>query len=84
MESVPHDGSTMGEVMIKGNTIMKGYLKSAQSTTKAFEGGWIHTGDLGVIHPDGYLALKDRAKDIVISGGENVSSIEVETVVYSH
>lgn len=84
MESVPHDGATIGEVMIKGNTIMKGYLKAEEATAKAFEGGWFHTGDLGVIHPDGYLDLKDRSKDIIISGGENISSIEIETVVYSH
>jgi len=84
MESVPHDGATIGEVMIKGNTIMKGYLKAKQATAEAFEGGWLHTGDLGVIHPDGYLELKDRSKDIIISGGENISSIEIETIVYSH
>eukprot|EP01018_Ginkgo_biloba_P006172 Gb_00510 [translate_table: standard] len=84
MESVPHDSTTVGEVMVKGNIAMSGYLKAAEATAEAFEGGWFHTGDLGVVHPDGYVELKDRSKDIIISGGENVSSIEVETVLYSH
>jgi fatty-acyl-CoA synthase len=81
---VPADGATMGEVMMRGNITMKGYLKDAQATAKAFAGGWFHTGDLGVMHPDGYLELKDRAKDIIISGGENISSIEVENVLMAH
>ncbi|GLJ08552.1 hypothetical protein SUGI_0091170 [Cryptomeria japonica] len=84
MQSVPHDGTTIGEIMIKGNVVMSGYLKNPDATEKAFEKGWFHTGDLGVVHPDGYIELKDRSKDVIISGGENVSSIEVETVLYSH
>jgi fatty-acyl-CoA synthase len=84
MEPVPHDGTTMGEVMFRGNVVMKGYFKSPSATQKAFEGGWFHSGDLGVIHPDGYVQLKDRSKDIIISGGENISSIEVEEVLYAH
>jgi 3-(methylthio)propionyl---CoA ligase len=81
---VPADGATMGEVMMRGNVVMKGYLKNPSATTKAFAGGWFHTGDLGVMHPDGYIQLKDRSKDIIISGGENISSIEVEGVLYRH
>jgi fatty-acyl-CoA synthase len=84
MVPVPHDGETMGEVMMRGNVVMKGYLKNKASTDKAFAGGWFHTGDLGVIHPDGYVQLKDRSKDIIISGGENISSIEVEDALYKH
>lgn len=84
MVSVPRDGKTIGEVMLRGSAIMKGYLKDENATQKAFEGGWFHTGDLGVMHPDGYIQLKDRLKDIIISGGENISSIEVEAVLYSH
>ncbi len=84
METVPADGETMGEVMFRGNIVMKGYLKNAQATEEAFAGGWFHSGDLGVLHPDGYVQLKDRSKDIIISGGENISSIEVEDVLYSH
>lgn len=84
MESVLHDGTTIGEVMIKGSIVMNGYFKNAEATAKAFENGWFHTGDLGVIHSDGYLELKDRSKDIIISGGENICSIEVETVIYAH
>ncbi|MBL4740550.1 MAG: AMP-binding protein, partial [Sneathiella sp.] len=80
MMAVPRDGKTMGEVMMRGNLIMKGYLKNPETTEKAFEGGWFRTGDLGVIHEDGYLELRDRSKDIIISGGENISTIEVETV----
>ena len=83
-ESVPHDGVTMGEIVIRGNTVMKGYLKDAAATKKAFAGGWFVSGDLGVIYPDGYIQLKDRAKDIIISGGENISSVEVETTLYKH
>ena len=78
MEPVPRDGETLGEVMMRGNVVMRGYLKNRKSTDAAFKGGWFHTGDLGVMHPDGYIQLKDRSKDIIISGGENISSIEVE------
>jgi fatty-acyl-CoA synthase len=84
MTVVPADGETLGEVMMRGNIVMKGYLKNAKATTEAFAGGWFHTGDLGVLHPDGYIQLKDRSKDIIISGGENISSIEVEDVLYKH
>ena len=84
MQPVPRDGETLGEVMFRGNVVMKGYLKNPASTAKAFEGGWFHSGDLGVIYPDGYIQLKDRSKDIIISGGENISSIEVEDALYKH
>ena len=84
MQSVPPDGETMGEVMFKGNVVMKGYLKNPQTTEQAFAGGWFHSGDLGVMHPDGYIELRDRSKDIIISGGENISSIEVEGILYDH
>lgn len=84
MTKVPMDGTTMGEVMLRGNITMKGYLKNPKATDEAFAGGWFHTGDLGVWHPDGYVQLKDRSKDIIISGGENISSIEVEDVIYKH
>lgn len=84
MEPVPADGSTMGEVMFRGNIVMKGYLKNPDATEAAFAGGWFHSGDLGVMEPDGYIKLKDRSKDIIISGGENISSIEVENVLHSH
>ncbi len=84
MEVVPSDGETLGEVMFRGNIVMKGYLKNPQATDEAFAGGWFHSGDLGVLHPDGYIQLKDRSKDIIISGGENISSIEVEDVLYKH
>jgi fatty-acyl-CoA synthase len=84
MQPVPRDGQTLGEVMFRGNVVMRGYLKNKASTDKAFEGGWFHSGDLGVIHPDGYIQLKDRSKDIIISGGENISSIEVEDALYRH
>ena len=84
MEPVPTDGETMGEVMMRGNVIMKGYLKNPTTTQKAFAGGWFHTGDLGVMHQNGYIQLKDRSKDIIISGGENISSIEVEDALYKH
>jgi len=84
MQPVPRDGQTMGEVMFRGNVVMKGYFRNPTATQKAFEGGWFHSGDLGVIHPDGYIQLKDRSKDIIISGGENISSIEVEEVLYSY
>jgi fatty-acyl-CoA synthase len=81
---VPRDGATMGEVMLRGNTVMKGYLRNPAATEDAFRGGWFHTGDLAVWHPDGYVEIKDRSKDIIISGGENVSSLEVEEVLYRH
>ncbi len=84
MEPVPADGQTMGEVMFRGNIVMKGYLKNPTATQEAFKGGWFHSGDLGIIDPDGYIALKDRSKDIIISGGENISSIEVEDTLYAH
>jgi fatty-acyl-CoA synthase len=84
MVPVARDGETLGEVMMRGNVVMKGYLKNKASTEKAFLGGWFHTGDLGVMHPDGYIQLKDRSKDIIISGGENISSIEVEDALYKH
>ena len=84
MQPVPADGETLGEVMFRGNVVMKGYLKNAKSTEAAFAGGWFHSGDLGVKHPDGYVQLKDRSKDIIISGGENISSIEVEDALYKH
>jgi fatty-acyl-CoA synthase len=84
MEPVPRDGSTLGEVMFRGNVVMKGYLKNAAATAQAFQGGWFHSGDLGVMHPDGYIQLKDRSKDIIISGGENISSIEVEDALFKH
>ena len=84
MTPVPADGVTLGEVMFRGNIVMKGYLKNQTATAQAFAGGWFHSGDLGVRHPDGYIQLKDRSKDIIISGGENISSIEVEEVIYKH
>ena len=84
MGPVPADGQTLGEVMFRGNIVMKGYLKNPAATEEAFAGGWFHSGDLGVLHPDGYIQLKDRSKDIIISGGENISSIEVEDVLYKH
>ena len=84
MQPVPQDGETMGEIMFRGNITMKGYLKNPQATEEAFAGGWFHTGDLAVIHPDGYVKIKDRSKDVIISGGENISSLEVEEVLYRH
>ncbi len=84
MQQTPFDGETMGEVMFRGNIVMKGYLKNPDATEEAFRGGWFHSGDLGVRHPDGYIQLKDRSKDIIISGGENISSIEVENALYRH
>jgi fatty-acyl-CoA synthase len=84
MTPVPRDGQTIGEVMFRGNVVMKGYLKNPTATDDAFAGGWYHSGDLGVMHPDGYLQIKDRSKDIIISGGENISSIEVEDALYKH
>jgi fatty-acyl-CoA synthase len=84
MQPVPADGETMGEIMFRGNITMKGYLKNPQATRAAFEGGWFHSGDLAVTYPDGYVKIKDRSKDIIISGGENISSIELEDVLYRH
>jgi fatty-acyl-CoA synthase len=84
MKPVPADGTTMGEIMFRGNIVMKGYLKNPAATAEAFAGGWFHSGDLAVFHPDGYIKIKDRSKDIIISGGENISSIEVEDVLYRH
>ena len=84
MQPVARDGTTLGEVMFRGNVVMKGYLKNTSATQAAFAGGWFHSGDLGVIHPDGYIQIKDRSKDIIISGGENISSIEVEDALYKH
>jgi len=84
MAPVPRDGQTMGEIMLRGNTVMKGYLKNPKATAEAFRGGWFHTGDLAVCHPDGYIEVKDRSKDIIISGGENISSLEVEEALYRH
>ncbi|MFN3732703.1 acyl-CoA synthetase [Comamonas testosteroni] len=84
MQPVPRDGQTMGEIMFQGNIAMKGYLKNPKATQEAFRGGWFHSGDLAVQHPDGYIQIKDRSKDIIISGGENISSIEVEDVLYRH
>lgn len=84
LQPVPADGETMGEIMFRGNIVMKGYLKNEKATKAAFEGGWFHTGDLAVVHPDGYVKIKDRSKDVIISGGENISSVEVEEVLYRH
>ncbi len=84
MQPVPRDGETMGEIMMRGNVVMRGYFKNPQASAEAFAGGWYHTGDLGVIHPDGYIQVKDRSKDIIISGGENISSIELEDTLYQH
>ncbi len=84
MAPVPWDGETMGEIMLRGNTVMKGYLKNPTATAQAFAGGWFHTGDLAVCHPDGYIEVKDRSKDVIISGGENISSLEVEEALYRH
>ena len=83
-EPVQADGKTMGEICVRGNTVMKGYLKNPEATDKAFKNGWFHTGDLAVLHPDNYLEIRDRAKDVIISGGENISSLEVEEVLYRH
>ena len=84
LDPVPPDGETIGELMLRGSTVMKGYLKNPKATEKSFHGGWFHTGDLGVVHPDGYVEIKDRSKDIIVSGGENISSLEVEEVLYKH
>jgi fatty-acyl-CoA synthase len=84
LREVPADGETLGEIMFRGNITMKGYLKNAASTAKSFDGGWFHTGDLAVLEPDRYVKIKDRSKDVIISGGENISSIEVEDALYRH
>jgi len=84
MADVPADGSTLGELVLRSNTVMKGYLKNPAATATAFEHGWFHTGDLAVCHSDGYVEIKDRSKDIIISGGENISSLEVEEALYRH
>ena len=84
LAEVPADGQTMGEIMFRGNIVMKGYLKNPAATSKSFEGGWFHTGDLAVLEPDRYAKIKDRSKDVIISGGENISSIEVEDALYRH
>jgi fatty-acyl-CoA synthase len=82
MEPVPKDGVSAGEIMMRGNTVMKGYLKNAAATSQAFAGGWFHTGDVAVVHPDGYVQITDRSKDVIISGGENISSVEIEDVLH--
>lgn len=84
MADVPRDGATMGEIVMRGNNVMKGYHRDEEKTAEAFRGGWFHSGDLGVVHPDGYVELRDRAKDVVISGGENISTVEVEQAIVSH
>src|SRR3954465_15621936 len=84
MREVPADGRTIGEIMFRGNIVMSGYLKNPTATAAAFAGGWFHTGDLAVLEPDRYVKIKDRSKDIIISGGENISSIEVEDALYRH
>jgi fatty-acyl-CoA synthase len=84
MKELPNDGNSLGELMIRGNTVMKGYLKNPMATESAFRGGWFHSGDLAVRHPDGYIEIKDRSKDIIISGGENISSLEIEETLYRH
>jgi fatty-acyl-CoA synthase len=84
LEPVPHDGQTMGEIMFRGNITMQGYLKNPETTANSFAGGWFHTGDLAVVQPDGYVKIQDRSKDIIISGGENISSLEVEEALYRH
>jgi fatty-acyl-CoA synthase len=84
MNSVPADAETMGEVVMRGNNVMKGYYAEPEATAQAFRGGWFHSGDIGVLHPDGYIELRDRSKDIIISGGENISTIEVENAIYRH
>ena len=83
-DPVPWDAETMGEIVIRGNTVMKGYLKDADATAESFQNGWFMSGDIAVVHPDGYIQVKDRAKDVIISGGENISSVEVEGVLYRH
>lgn len=84
MKPVPADGKTVGEIVFRGNVVMKGYLKNPKANKETFAGGWYHSGDLAVKHPDGYIEIKDRSKDIIISGGENISSVEVENILYQH
>jgi fatty-acyl-CoA synthase len=84
LEPVPKDGKTMGEIFMRGNLVMKGYLKNPATTQESFAGGWFHSGDLAVWHEDGYAQIKDRSKDIIISGGENISSLEIESVLFKH
>jgi fatty-acyl-CoA synthase len=84
MKPVPHDGKTMGEIMIRGNIVMKGYYKDKEATEKSMNDGWFHSGDLAVTHPNGYIKIQDRSKDIIISGGENISSIEIENTIAKH
>jgi len=84
LQPVPKDGKTMGEIFMRGNLVMKGYLKNPNTTEASFAGGWFHSGDLAVWHADGYTQIKDRSKDIIISGGENISSLEVESVLFKH
>ena len=84
LKPVPKDGQTMGEIFMRGNLVMKGYLKNPTTTEASFAGGWFHSGDLAVWHPDGYAQIKDRSKDIIISGGENISSLEVESILFKH
>jgi fatty-acyl-CoA synthase len=84
MNDVPADASTLGEVVMRGNNVMRGYFNDPEATAIAFRGGWFHSGDIGVVHPDGYIELKDRSKDIIISGAENISTVEVENTVYQH
>src|SRR5271167_4187357 len=84
MRDVPKDGATLGEIVARGNVVMRGYYNDPAATAAAFEGGWFHTGDAAVVHPDGYVEIRDRFKDVIISGGENISSIEVESVLLRH
>jgi acyl-CoA synthetase (AMP-forming)/AMP-acid ligase II len=84
MASVPRDGVTLGEIVLRGSSVMKGYLNNPEANEKAFKDGWFLTGDVGVVHPDGYVEIKDRSKDVIISGGENISSVEVEAAMYGH
>ncbi|GAI52027.1 unnamed protein product, partial [marine sediment metagenome] len=84
MQDVPFDGTTIGEIIMRGNLLMKEYFKQPEETEEAFRGGWFHTGDGAVVHPDGYMEIKDRFKDIIISGGENISSVEVENTICEH
>src|SRR6185436_857983 len=84
LEDVPRDGETVGEVVVRGNVVMEGYFNDPEATERAFQGGWFHTGDAAVVHPDGFVEVRDRLKDVIISGGENISSIEVEGVLLRH
>jgi len=84
MHEVPQDGKTVGEIVARGNNVMEGYFKQPEETAKAMRGGWFHTGDLAVVHPDSYIEIVDRIKDVIISGGENISSVEVEAMLYEH